>query len=202
MKAEDRKIHILDCAKKLFSKNGYHNTQISDIVKTASIARGTIYQYFENKEDIYITLLENYYMEWEKNIMVKSDEIDIKTITGPDFLRYRIKKTLLFFANDHEFCNIVLRMGVGLSGNLEGVSKRLEVNIVKLIVKDLNFGKKNRNIRKDVNIELTANLLVGALLRTAYYYFVLKRDKKKNLDIDKMTDEFTVVFIPGIFISH
>ncbi len=100
MKAEDRKTLILDCAKKLFSKKGYYNTQISDIVKTAKIARGTIYQYFLNKDDIFITLLENYYKKWEQTILVKADDIDIKAITGPDFLRYRIKNTLLFFSND------------------------------------------------------------------------------------------------------
>lgn len=201
MKAEERKTRILNCAKKLFSKNGYYNTQISDIINDAKIARGTVYQYFKNKEDIFVTLLENYYKEWEKTIKIKSDDFDIKRITGPDFLRYRLKNTLLFFQNDHELCNIMLRMGIGLPGNLDLVPKRLEMNIIKIIIKDLNLGKKNNNLHKEINIELTANLLVGALLRTAYYYFVMKRDEYSESDIDQMTEEMATVFIPGIFIS-
>ncbi len=52
MKAVERKQLILDRAKHLFSLKGYYNTQISDIVDDAKIARGTVYQYFRNKKEI------------------------------------------------------------------------------------------------------------------------------------------------------
>lgn len=53
MRSEEKKKKILNCAKRLFSKNGFYKTQISDIAKAAKIARGTIYQYFENKDIIH-----------------------------------------------------------------------------------------------------------------------------------------------------
>ncbi len=59
MDSEQRKKQILECAKKLFAKKGYYQTQISDIQHEAGVARGTIYQYFKNKDDIFKTLLEN-----------------------------------------------------------------------------------------------------------------------------------------------
>jgi hypothetical protein len=56
-------------------------------------------------------------------------------------------------------------------------------------------------VRDTLNVESTAEMLTGALLRTAYYYFVKK--KKKNgyskKEIEKITVEFVDVFVPGIF---
>ena len=57
MDSEQRKKQILQCAKKLFAAKGYYQTQISDIQNAAGVARGTIYQYFKNKDDIFLTLL-------------------------------------------------------------------------------------------------------------------------------------------------
>ena len=49
MKADERRQMLLDRAKKLFSQRGYYETQISDIIKNAKIARGTLYQYFKDR---------------------------------------------------------------------------------------------------------------------------------------------------------
>ena len=71
MKADKRKKAILDCAKKLFSERGYYQTHISDIVKEVQIARGTVYQYFDNKDDIFITLVEDYYSKWRSMVSIE-----------------------------------------------------------------------------------------------------------------------------------
>ncbi len=202
MKAEERKKHILECAKGLFSKKGYHATQISDIIKKAKIARGTIYQYFKNKDDIFITLLEEYFIKWQTEVVEKhSDEINMHEITAVDFLRFRMKSTLAFFANDHELCNIVLRMGLGLHDELARVNKQFEKDIQRIIIKDLELGRAAGNIRPSVNIELTANILAGALLRVSYYYFVQERKLFKETSIDIISDELTELFSKGLFIQ-
>ncbi|MBP6990291.1 MAG: TetR/AcrR family transcriptional regulator [Spirochaetes bacterium] len=59
-KGEKTRDRLLKCAEKAFSKKGYYETQVSDIVKLAHVAKGTIYQYFKNKEEIFSTLLETY----------------------------------------------------------------------------------------------------------------------------------------------
>ncbi|GAB4331368.1 MAG: hypothetical protein Kow0099_02690 [Candidatus Abyssubacteria bacterium] len=51
---------ILDAAEKLFVEKGYHDTTINDIAEAADFSRTSIYQYFENKEEIYLALLERY----------------------------------------------------------------------------------------------------------------------------------------------
>jgi AcrR family transcriptional regulator len=42
---------ILDVAEELFSKNGYDETAVSDIVGRMGVAQGTFYYYFDSKED-------------------------------------------------------------------------------------------------------------------------------------------------------
>ncbi|MDI6796941.1 MAG: TetR/AcrR family transcriptional regulator, partial [Desulfatibacillaceae bacterium] len=90
MKPEKRRQQILECAKKLFSINGYYSTQISDIIREADIARGTVYQYFSNKDDIFITLLEDYYQKWQAMMTSWAERVPLATISPREYLRERI----------------------------------------------------------------------------------------------------------------
>ncbi|WP_400164240.1 TetR/AcrR family transcriptional regulator [Brevibacillus sp. TJ4] len=47
---------IIDAAVRVIAQQGYHNAQVSKIAKEAKVADGTIYLYFENKDDILISL--------------------------------------------------------------------------------------------------------------------------------------------------
>lgn len=49
---------ILDAAVEVIAENGYHSSQVSKIAKEAGVADGTIYLYFDNKEDILISLFQ------------------------------------------------------------------------------------------------------------------------------------------------
>lgn len=53
---ELRRDDIVDAAEKLFFAQGYENVNMNDIAKEAEMARGTLYQYFKNKEDIYASI--------------------------------------------------------------------------------------------------------------------------------------------------
>lgn len=47
---------IIEAAVKIIAENGYHNSQVSKIAREAGVADGTIYLYFQNKEDVLISL--------------------------------------------------------------------------------------------------------------------------------------------------
>lgn len=49
---------IIEAAVTVIAEHGYHNAQVSRIAKEAKVADGTIYLYFENKDDILISLFE------------------------------------------------------------------------------------------------------------------------------------------------
>lgn len=52
LKTEGRSDIILDAALSLFAKYGFSKTTIMDIAQKAGVASGTIYLYYENKEEI------------------------------------------------------------------------------------------------------------------------------------------------------
>jgi AcrR family transcriptional regulator len=55
---ERRTEEILGAAFRVFSIKGYHNATVDDIAQEAGISKGTCYQYFMGKEDIFIATME------------------------------------------------------------------------------------------------------------------------------------------------
>jgi len=53
---EIRREDIIDAAEKLFFSKGYENVSMNDIAEEAEMARGTLYKYFKNKDDIYAAI--------------------------------------------------------------------------------------------------------------------------------------------------
>lgn len=50
---KEKRDRIIAVAKEVFSKNSYEEASINQIVKLAQIPRGSFYQYFEDKDDLY-----------------------------------------------------------------------------------------------------------------------------------------------------
>ncbi len=55
---EDKRQRIICAAMEHFSKNGYKNATIDDIVATANISKGLIFHYFGSKKKLYLYLYE------------------------------------------------------------------------------------------------------------------------------------------------
>ena len=70
-RAEFRKSQILDTASQLFSTKGFSNATISEIAKQADLGDATLYEYFNSKEAILLTIPESYFQELisDKNLM-------------------------------------------------------------------------------------------------------------------------------------
>ena len=56
---ESRKRDIIEKAKLVFAKRGYHNTNLSHISQKCGMGRTTLYQYFKNKDDIFYHTIGN-----------------------------------------------------------------------------------------------------------------------------------------------
>lgn len=52
-----RRQNILEAAKGLFFEQGFAATTMHQIAETAELGKGTLYLYFQNKEELYISLL-------------------------------------------------------------------------------------------------------------------------------------------------
>ena len=55
---QERKQQLLDHAAELFAARGYAETRVIDIVKSAGVAKGLFYWYFDNKEAVFRELVE------------------------------------------------------------------------------------------------------------------------------------------------
>ncbi len=202
MRGELRKKQILDCAKTIFSRKGFYDTQMDDIVEMARIGKGTIYQYFRNKEDIFLTLLESFAAEWEK-----FSQINLREITdGPPFesfhinyLYARISKTLQFFQEDPERSNIILRMGPGVNIEFDRYFKHFESRIISAILGDIRLAQRLGNISKHINRELLADGILGAVYRMAHTLFVVEREKYAAGNYDEHLRQIILVLAHGIF---
>jgi AcrR family transcriptional regulator len=52
----DKKTQLLECARDLFSSNGFKDTNVADITKQAGVATGTFYLYYASKEKLFMDL--------------------------------------------------------------------------------------------------------------------------------------------------
>lgn len=57
--SKDKQDTLIQAAKKEFSRVPLHEASIANIIKDAGIPRGSFYQYFEDKEDLFFYLLNN-----------------------------------------------------------------------------------------------------------------------------------------------
>lgn len=58
---------ILDGAKRVFMRSSFDAASMNDITREAGVSKGTLYVYFENKEDLFTALIAR-----ERNIIVNS----------------------------------------------------------------------------------------------------------------------------------
>jgi AcrR family transcriptional regulator len=57
--SEFRQSEIIEAARKVFAEKGYIAATVDEIAALAALAKGTIYVYFDSKEQIYNAVLEN-----------------------------------------------------------------------------------------------------------------------------------------------
>ena len=55
-----KKKDILDVATRLFSQRGFKETSMADLSKLTGVAQGTIFYHFENKERLFLSILEEF----------------------------------------------------------------------------------------------------------------------------------------------
>lgn len=54
---DTRTEEIIQAAKRIFFKKGYLTTTMEEIAREAKVARGTIYLYFDHKDDLYVSMM-------------------------------------------------------------------------------------------------------------------------------------------------
>ena len=55
----DKRRQILDAALRVFAKKGYYKARVTEIARAAGIADGTVYLYFDSKQDIIVSVFSD-----------------------------------------------------------------------------------------------------------------------------------------------
>jgi len=58
MPRDQRRVQLLDAAKRVFSAKGYHAAAMDDIADLAGVSKPVLYQHFPSKLDLYLALLD------------------------------------------------------------------------------------------------------------------------------------------------
>jgi len=57
----DKRRQLIEAAIRLFADKGYHATSIQEIADSVGIAKGSLYSYFQSKEDLLLSIYSHYY---------------------------------------------------------------------------------------------------------------------------------------------
>jgi len=62
----ERRQEILEAAMTLFSQKGFERTTVDEIASSANVGKGTVYLYFDNKEQIFLAIIEKGLLELQE----------------------------------------------------------------------------------------------------------------------------------------
>ena len=109
---ESKRQEILSCAKRLFARQGFHHTSISDLTRETGLPVGTIYTYFGGKEALMLSIIETGWQEIQSRLQAD--------FMAAGDLQTRIAVVSRFFfedlLRDSDLINILLTEAIELTG--------------------------------------------------------------------------------------
>jgi AcrR family transcriptional regulator len=106
---------ILDAAYTVFSRKGFHRTTIDEIIALADTGKGTVYNYFVNKEQLFYTLTQEISQPFEADL-----EQAVNADTEPLYkLRRLVALILAFYAKHGDLWRVLMHemRGFGNDGD-------------------------------------------------------------------------------------
>lgn len=71
-----RRKEIIDVAKNLFIEQGFDKTSVTQIARSAEVAKGLVYYYFETKEDVLDSVIESLCLEHVGVLKKRMEEVE------------------------------------------------------------------------------------------------------------------------------
>lgn len=172
---KDKQQHLIGAAKQEFSNASLSEASIANIVKAAGISRGSFYQYFEGKEDLYFYLLNGYTVEQKqifKTILQKKSGDLFQAIS--EFYRFTVnEEELLDFKR-----NVLLNM-----------TEQVETKFIKIVNEEesaeefraisLLIDTTKLNVSGNKELYHLLKIMMSVTVRNWIEYFA------KNLTIDE-----------------
>lgn len=187
---KSRKEEIMKAAAILFSQKSYHDVTVDQIAEEVGVAKGTIYLYFESKENLYLGILEHTH-ETIESILVKEIEKN-------DHAPQKLKKVLIlifqFYFQNRDVLRILTRDETRLIQEHYEFTERWRHRRIKLYRKILEKGIKEGSFRS-ANTELMALIIFGLVGSVMSYH-------PKDMTAGEIAEEVFSMISEGIMASN
>ncbi|MFC7442920.1 TetR/AcrR family transcriptional regulator [Laceyella putida] len=185
---------IIEAAVRVIAEYGYHNAQVSKIAREAKVADGTIYLYFENKDDVLISL----FSEKMGTFISRVEEEMAQVNSAVDQLYKLIRLHFEHLERDHKLAivtqielrqsNPEVRKGIG------EILKRY-LDVIDGIVEN---GMREGVFRPDLDVRITRKMIFGTLDETVTSW-IMNDHKYRLLD---QVDALHRLFVYGMGNYH
>src|SRR5512140_1268038 len=154
----EKRKRILAAAVVLFGQKGFHEARIAEIAAAAGVAEGTVYLYFQNKED----LLGAVFDDTMDEVLAKGREIASTEAPAAGRLARMLDLHLSFLAADRSLAS-VFQIELRRSARLvERFSRSKLVGYFRMLEGVIRDGVALGEFRRDLDPRLAVRILFGA----------------------------------------
>src|SRR6266849_3083562 len=187
---QSKRERILRAATDVFAQSGYFNAKVSEIAKAAGVADGTIYLYFDGKED----LLTSIFREHTRNYL-QSLERDVANVIRPEErIRIAIRHHLETLGRDRSLAivaQVELRHSLKFMALLSHQEVADYLNILRKIVEQ---GQADGVFRRTLHPQLVAKAIFGIVDEMVTSWIL----SEKDYALDDQTDEVAELVLNGL----
>jgi TetR/AcrR family transcriptional regulator, fatty acid metabolism regulator protein len=155
----DKRERILRAAIKVFAKNGFYDTRVSEVAKAAGVADGTIYLYFKSKDELLRSLFED---RVETLLSFMKAELPKQT-SAPGKLRRIIEMQLGVLEGERDLAEVftvILRQSTKVLKEYAAPKFTAYLDLIAAVVSE---GQAAGDFRTDVPPLIVARATWGAL---------------------------------------
>ncbi|WP_207726837.1 TetR/AcrR family transcriptional regulator [Anaerosolibacter carboniphilus] len=155
----NKKHEILKASMKIFALKGYHNTKIEDIAIEAGIGKGTVYQYFESKIQLFEEMVLYYIESYKEEIVEIIDE----NISLEEKLLKVANKNSKHVAEHFDMAEkIDVRENI-ISNEMKSKMLRKKEEIFSILECAIDQAIENGEVRNDLDKEVVISTFFGAV---------------------------------------
>ncbi len=163
---ERRVADIMAAARDVFREKGYEDAPMSDIAVRANVVEGSIYRYFENKRDLLVKVIEDWY-----EAMLADYDQQLSGIGGTrNRLRFMIWRHLKTIHEEPALCDLMfqfLRTGRDYSHTtVYELNKQYTRRTLDIIKEGIAAGE----LRGDVALRLVRDMIYGCIEHHTWAY--------------------------------
>lgn len=189
---DNEKYHrIIEAATKVFAQNGFYQSKIAQIAKEAGVADGTIYIYFDNKDDILISLFEE-----QMKVVLDNMALQVARINDPVLKLETFASTHLGLIEMNKDMAEIIQVELRQSGKFMKEYKNERFAEYLDIIGDIIIeGQKSGLFKKDVIPGVAKRAFFGALDEVSRFWVLSSR---KQYDIRTVAKQISGFFLNGI----